>query len=212
MYREDGMLFIIMEYLPGQTLELVWKNLAEHEKVEILAKLRVILNQMHSLPSPGFYGSISKGSVPYDFFWAPGGSQAIRGPFNDETAFNMAVINKSRWNSGYNNTSPFRTDFHEKHLLQILDGHHPTFSHSDVQRKNIIVYQRSSQESETGKEWEVSLVDWASAGWYPDHWEYVASYFAFVWDDDWPSRVDDFLEPHPVEAAIMHVITQELWF
>jgi hypothetical protein len=48
MYREQssGRLYIIMEFLPGETLEKKWPALLEHEKTLITSKLRRIFNKM----------------------------------------------------------------------------------------------------------------------------------------------------------------------
>ena len=54
-----------MEFIPGDTLESLWSNLTESNKTTIMKKLRSFFEQIRSLPSPGFYGNVSGGCLPY---------------------------------------------------------------------------------------------------------------------------------------------------
>lgn len=81
----------------------------------------------------------------------------------------------------------------------------PLFSHSDLQRKNIII--KKSADSI-----EVALVDWEAAGWYPAFWEYAVKFCTLEWIDDWPQYLDQILEPYPREAAALRILYQDLWF
>ncbi|MFW9792593.1 hypothetical protein, partial [Brucella melitensis] len=65
----------------------------------------------------------------------------------------------------------------------VVDGRMPVFTHSDLQRKSILVEVEESAQD--GKQFHVSLVDWESAGWYPVYWEYFAAFLSFKWNDDW---------------------------
>ncbi len=66
-------------------------------------------------------------------------------------------------------------------------------------------------ESQGCVDFVVRIVDWESAGWYPAYWEYVAAFFAFKWDDDWPRDVARVIDAWPAEAAMMKMIHQDLW-
>jgi hypothetical protein len=67
-------------------------------------------------------------------------------------------------------------------------------------------------EPSTEKIFAVYLVDWESAGWYPSYGEYVSSFFAFKWDDDWMDRVEGIVDAWDAEAAMMRVIYQDIWW
>ena len=57
---ENGKLYIIMELLPGATLESIWSTLEEQEKLAITSQLSIILQQIRGLPPPHstYYGSL----------------------------------------------------------------------------------------------------------------------------------------------------------
>lgn len=70
MYRDRDTLYIVMEYVPGISLGMVWPSLAEANKHSIVGQLRCIFDQMRALPSPGFYGSVNRGPVPHRYFYS----------------------------------------------------------------------------------------------------------------------------------------------
>jgi hypothetical protein len=60
-------------------------------------------------------------------------------------------------------------DFIERQLSRAFGNDHlPIFSHSDLQRKNIIVREipLGDKNTLTKKTYVVSIVDWEIAGWY----------------------------------------------
>lgn len=56
------------------------------------------------------------------------------------------------------------------------------------------------------KQFEVALIDWEDAGWYPSYWEYCAIFVAFDWQDDWPERLEGILDPWPSEATMLRML------
>ncbi|OJD11964.1 hypothetical protein AJ78_07365 [Emergomyces pasteurianus Ep9510] len=63
------------------------------------------------------------------------------------------------------------------------------------------------------RSFDVVLVDWDFAGWYPDFWEFftASTPFAYVyWEDDWCWRVQEFLHVWPAETAVMRMIDKDL--
>lgn len=43
--------------------------LSDDDKMHITCRLKVMFDGMRSLPSPGFYGSVIKGSIPHRLFY-----------------------------------------------------------------------------------------------------------------------------------------------
>lgn len=132
------------------------------------------------------------------------------GPFDSEEAINEATAQKYLVeSSGRENHN---ADFYHHALPHVLRGQAPTFTQADLQRKNIITrfgslkatllidrqYQDSKiQDISSGDclwtlklpiedEFEVTIVDWAETGWYPNYWEYGTAFCAVGrWDGDW---------------------------
>jgi thiamine kinase-like enzyme len=88
----------------------------------------------------------------------------------------------------------------------------PVFSHSDLQAKNILVHNTQAQGSSVKNDFEISVVNWEEAGWYPDYWEYAAMFVGFLWTDDWLKRLEQIVDPWPGQAAVLRMLFQDLCF
>jgi hypothetical protein len=63
------------------------------------------------------------------------------------------------------------------------------------------------------RSFNVVLVDWDRAGWYPDFWEFfrASTYFDMKnWYEDWCWRAQQFLEVWPAETAMMRMFDKDL--
>lgn len=86
MWKEpDGKLYLVMEYLQGDTLGFLWPNLQEPDKDLIFSKLRAVFNQVRTLQPSGFFGSVNKSQMPHYLFFSLGYDPKISGPFESET-------------------------------------------------------------------------------------------------------------------------------
>jgi thiamine kinase-like enzyme len=77
-------------------------------------------------------------------------------------------------------------------IEHILYGHCTVLTHGDLQLKNIIVNRIGTREDGSGR-FEISLIDWEIAGWYPEYWEFCSSTIACRWKPDWLEIVPDIL-------------------
>ncbi len=214
MYRDEsnGWLYIIMELLPGEPLDQKWPSLLNSEKMQITNKLGRIFEQTRLLPSPGFYGDVCRRSLPHDILWTREKKQSISGPFSNEHELNMGFVGKLRMNAQANGAHSYKADFYERTLSLALRDNPPTFTHSDVQRKNILVKEIASNPPSQGRDYEVAIIDWEDAGWYPSYWEYASVAHAFQWDDDWPAKFEQIISPCPAETALFKYLYQEIFF
>ncbi|KAF2254780.1 hypothetical protein BU26DRAFT_514632 [Trematosphaeria pertusa] len=204
MYRiaSTGHVCLIMQHMPGVLLDQLWPTLKDFEKSDICAQLNGIITSIRSIPAPPLYGSVDHGRFHHYLFYSPDGDKEICGPFDSEDHFNAALVKRLRSMK----THSFKADFYERNLGRILVGHKPVFSHSDLQRKNVIVHRDSSQGL------TVSLIDWEEAGWFPSYWEYFTALQGVRWDDDWSQRIEEITEPWLGEAAVMKLVHQDLIF
>ncbi|RFU31023.1 hypothetical protein B7463_g5318, partial [Scytalidium lignicola] len=212
--------YIVMEYLEGSTLGFEWGLLSTQQKENISTQLREYMNQLRSIPSPGYYGSIGKRGLLDCIFWTGHDASApLDGPFDTEHALNEAMLNKYV----YNNLPLAKAEFYRRAFPVVLHGHTPVFTHGDIQRNNIIIKrippatsvttsteaQHSYSKDDT---FDVVIIDWENAGWYPDYWESaIAIYACGRWSDDWHVWVGKSLELFLNEYVWMQMLRNELW-
>lgn len=214
MFRmaSTGHLCLIMQRLSGESLETMWPILDEDGKTTICRKLKEFFATIRRIPSPGFYGSVERGPMPHHLFHSAEGDGSICGPFTSELELHAAFVKKLRDIWATNGKHSFKADFYEANLDTMLNDHKPVFSHSDLQAKNILVRNTQAQGSSVKNDFEISVVDWEEAGWYPDYWEYAAMFVGFLWTDDWPKRLEQIVDPWPGQAAVLRMLFQDLCF
>ncbi|KAJ0422345.1 kinase-like domain-containing protein [Aspergillus carlsbadensis] len=219
MYRdpETREKFLIMQRVPGEQLESIWPTLTESEKDGIVAKLRETFTNLRQVPcpKPDFYGGLDGGYLHHYLFYNRRADEPpFLGPFCGEASFIAGLVDNFRAQVEHNRRPDHKVRFYEKYLPSVLQGHQPTLTHGDVQMKNIVVSESKVQRNEQGdRSFDVVLVDWAQAGWYPEFWEFfcASTPFAFMyWEHDWCWRAQQFLEVWPAELGIMRMIDKDL--
>ncbi|KAI9783835.1 MAG: hypothetical protein M1839_003171 [Geoglossum umbratile] len=205
MFEESQDIFLVMEYIHGDLLEDVWSDLEEQDKMTIVGKLGGIIDNMRSLPSLGYFGSVLRGPLPNDMFWTETLDPSVCGPFSDGNELCLGLVAQLI----YRQVVTSRVEFFKRHLPQLLGRHPPVFTHADIQRKNIIVQEIKGGQS---RDYNVFIIDWESAGWYPSCWEYISILIAFNWGDDWLAKAEHFISPWPVEAGFMKLMDMYMTF
>lgn len=84
----------IMERIRGPSLGSAWSKIDQMSKEAISYKLRIILNDMRELESPGGYCSVGRQGLPDGLFWTANPSNPFAGPFETESELNKAMIAK----------------------------------------------------------------------------------------------------------------------
>ena len=199
---EDACNYIIMENLPVVTLASAWPSLEDTQKDIITEKLKSYFNELRSLPPPGYFGSIGKRPLLESMFWTPEGVRSISGPFDTEDELNEATAQKYT----HFGASVFKADFYRRACPRVLTGHSTTFTHADLQRKNILIEMASDDD-----DIRVALVDWGKSGWLPSYWEYSMAMISHPFRDDWYEWLGKILEPFYVEYPYLNMLFLELW-
>ncbi|KAG2413371.1 hypothetical protein HFD88_002560 [Aspergillus terreus] len=211
MYRDQDTLYIVMGYVPGFSLGMVWPSLTEANKNSIVGQLRRTFDEMRALPSPGFYGSVNRGPVPHKYFFSREEDPAVTGPFQTEEEFGKAIALRSQTMWSESKSHSFLSDYLARHLPYALRNHPPTFTHGDLYRENLVRKVANSVTNE--EEYEVAaLVDWETAGWYPSYWEYAHIFPLLQRIDDWPEYIEKILDPLLHEGTMMRVVFSDLEF
>jgi serine/threonine protein kinase len=214
MYYDSNQFFLVMERIPGESLDKVWPSLTESDKDGIIAKLHHVFDIMRQAKFPWpdtFFGSLDGGAVHHYLFWSMTGGYNL-GPFNDEAAFVSGITTNYRLACNRKGWKDYKATFFETYLPRVLQGHRPTLTHGDVQPKNIMVAQDMNAKGE--RSFDVVLVDWESAGWYPGFWESFCAFssplfISRVWEDEWCLRVFQFLKVYPAEISMMGLLNRD---
>ncbi|CAG8962050.1 hypothetical protein HYFRA_00005092 [Hymenoscyphus fraxineus] len=218
--------YIVMERMNGLTLSSVWSSLDKAQKNIICTKLRLTMDTLRKLPSPGGYCSIGKRPLEDCMFWSREDTDAdkeipvqfrssivgpLNGPFNTEEEVNSAMIKKYL----FNNLPPGKAVFYERTLPQVLCDHPPVFTHGDLQRKNIIISRLPNVDEDgsmVDEELEVVLLDWEVSGWYPSYWEHSrAMQGCGRFEDDWHYWLGQIVDEYLKEWAWVNMMFLELW-
>lgn len=190
MFRDGDEVFLIMERAPGVQLDALWSTLTEAERSSVTAKLGEIFDYMRQVecPWPDFFGGLGGGSLRHYLFYSQNGDFTHLGPFHGGAALVKSMVTNFRALVERNGRADFKVRFYERYLGQALGHLRPTLTHEDVQRKNIIIVETAGGGEDGQQTFDMSLLDWESAGWYPDFWEFFCTSptFDFVyWEEDW---------------------------
>lgn len=174
---------IWMAFVPGVTLDKVWDAFDDVEKGSMCRKIWNLIATIRTTPRPAHLESI--------FCCAADGSPCIDPLLGDDTNDPMPPINSDE---------AIRERIFQRYVrcngLSYADGKDlpdmlprsdtSVFTHGDIACRNIMV----DDDKEI-----VALLDWESAGWYPDYWEF-ASIMSPSRERDWQTWMDR-LKPSP---------------
>lgn len=195
--------YIIMEHVPGTTLEALWPFVGEAQKAIICDRIRNCIEDMRKIPSPGGFCSLDKMPLRHNFFRTCTGNKCtFGGPFDTETDLND-FISKQYFDEL---SLPWKGLFFSRHTASILQNHPPVFTHGDLQRSNILVQLHPDFST------RIIILDWEFAGWYPNYWEYVMAVRGCgTFHDDWHHWVDQILVSFPQQWAWVRALRELRW-
>jgi aminoglycoside phosphotransferase (APT) family kinase protein len=154
-------LYIVMDMMPVKALSELWPIMENSNKTRVLNELGDIFKSLHGLQPPELaLGDNHGGPPPFHLFYDTDGGSSIMGPSKTGREMILGLAKKSRANanSALNKGNPYLADFYERHLARELDDHSPTFCHSDVQPKNIVVDMTQDDQTQS-KVFRVSIID-----------------------------------------------------
>ncbi len=77
-------------------------------------------------------------------------------------------------------------------VYRTLNGYRAVFTHGDLQPKNILVKRLEDRDGHP--EFRITLLDWESAGWYLEFWDFCNAIIACRFKLDWLELVSDILD------------------
>ncbi|MCJ1244947.1 hypothetical protein MMC30_002148 [Trapelia coarctata] len=224
--------WLIMDYIPGESLRSLWKGLKEDERSEIAEILEEWFTQLHTIPppSPPYFGSLDGEPLPPDIFclppreglnrrakeppMAPDGSGPLpepwfdrNGPFFSQEEYNKALyLRANEWDSCQWGILDHLMDTHWK-------GHQPVFTHGDISRGNIMV-ERITKDTRTSGDsprFKVTLIDWEGAAWYPEYHDFCYPMVTYCNGRNWRNILARILRPYWEQAATFHYASESLF-
>lgn len=157
---------ILMTRLPGTELADIFEDeggLDDEDREAIVKELRVMLDAVRSWTAPA---EISQQKPISNITGGPIQSirvpEHIMGPFENERQLTAYLLAAASAHS-YKSTEKFERDLATARRLFDMPPHRIVFTHGDYALHNILVHKGRV----TG--W----IDWESAGWYPEYWEFT---------------------------------------
>ncbi|KAI9840181.1 MAG: hypothetical protein M1837_001853 [Sclerophora amabilis] len=179
---KNGECYILMTRCPGVPLCNVFGTLSPQEQSSVLSQLRGYIDELRAIvpPRPGHVGATDYGPIHDERV-----HELPCGPFDNVADFHKAI----------RGGCDYPTEHEElDRMIAVQDGrdYDVKFTHGDLAFRNVIC----NHGKITG------IVDWESAGWYPDYWEY-----AMTWDSFWDNpalrhRIHEIMETFPNEREM----------
>lgn len=164
----------IMDYMPGQPLDRVWKTLNHEQKVSICHQLGGYLSQLKRLKGKRIEGM--NGTAVSVGIRDP----RMVGPFETEKEFNDFL---------FKSLDRLPSDLKHYARAGFADNHEIHFMHGDFNPRNILVDENNRVSA---------VLDWEMAGWYPEYWD-VFRILCEPNNRNMPDYRDYFQHIHPYE-------------
>ncbi|KAF2785466.1 kinase-like protein [Melanomma pulvis-pyrius CBS 109.77] len=152
---------ILMTRLPGKDLGQVHEHLSDEERQTICEEMHTMQSAMRSWPHPwGGERICSVVGTSIRSVRIPGHSIE---PCKSESEFNDHLLSVAS-----EHDFPCRSQFEQKlACVRKLHSvrHSIVFTHGDLKHHNIMVHDGHVS----------GFIDWESAGWYPDYWEFTTA-------------------------------------
>jgi aminoglycoside phosphotransferase (APT) family kinase protein len=180
---KGGVKYIVMEYIKGEPLSKIWHKLDSAKKSVLLLQLRAYMNELRSIipPKPSVVAAIDY-SPCIDDRVAPDPF----GPFESHDTFH-SFLRCGIENEGHLN--PVMGEIIRAHRSK---RYSTVFTHGDLAPRNILVRD--------GK--IVGIIDWETAGWFPEYWEYARAWTSSWRFKEWKERLGEVLKVYEDELRI----------
>lgn len=206
--KETEKNYIIMQHIPGTTLEDLWSTLNPSQKNQTCTLITQHVRKMREAPLLDRYCSLGGGPLRHEFFRIEYPTMWMyHGPFHTEHALNFFIF-QAHWGYKREGFRQWKAEFFAEGASKVLQQHPSVLTHGDLRRNNIQV-QFGPDDSSIDS---VTFLDWEFAGWYPSYWEYVmmlrgSKYFV----DDWLGHVNQMLQRYPQEWVWMKTVMEMKW-
>lgn len=173
-----------MDLVKGVELKSEWPKMSETTRRRVIDQLKEYVTELRSLKTPteGIIASVTGG--PLRDISRVGSNRF--GPFNNQNNFHQFLrtgVSLDKFNprgGGHWIITAHRQQYAIK------------FTHGDLTPRNIMVKKDGTI---------TAIVDWDSAGWFPEYWEYTKAKFALHAPDSWMSSIGDITGDYEKQLA-----------
>jgi aminoglycoside phosphotransferase len=184
-FTRKGWTYIAMEKINGEMVGRGWGIRSSGSKAKILAQLKGMVDEMRKICPPQGQGVSNVDGGPIWDCRLPGSSMC-HGPFESVHDFHRFL------RGGFDADPNHYPEVSELIALQDRAWPPSIFTHGDLSSLNILVRDDKI----------VGIVDWETAGWYPQYWEYTTASQVNPMNIFWREEIDKFLDPMPKELGM----------
>ncbi|KAK2743517.1 hypothetical protein FQN57_004814 [Myotisia sp. PD_48] len=149
--------YLLMTRVPGRPIGPVLSTMTDNNLEQVVIDLKDIVSQLRSIPNKTTEGYQICNVLGQGFLdWRIGDSQREELRFKSETEFNKYL------------TDPLIKEVKEKAVVSHDISHEITFTHGDLNPRNILVDENRRI---------CGVVDWENAGFFPEYWEYSKMHY-----------------------------------
>ena len=155
MLQNKNWFHLFMSFIPGISLENIWRKLDSEQKARVRQQLNAIFSNLRRLPLPSKDGYLGAGDplrCKDTRRWIRESSSVVK----DEHEFNDFLLSEHH----------VKTAQVELIRPTFPAGHRIVMTHGDLHPRNILVDNDDNLQI-TG------IIDWEAGGGYPEYWEYV---------------------------------------
>ncbi|KAI1990667.1 hypothetical protein LOZ53_003127 [Ophidiomyces ophidiicola] len=154
---------ILMTRVPGKELGQVYDSLSDDDRTLIFTQLKSFLEAIRQWKSP--WGDNRICSLIGSSIRSVRIPKHSAGPFESEAELNEYLI-KPAWAGGFSSEAAYNDALNRAQQMEKLSPHRIVFTHGDLKHHNIMV--------KDGK--ITGFLDWESAGWYPEYWDFTTAF------------------------------------
>lgn len=181
-YNGKGGLYIVTDYIEGETVEAAWDKLSPVDKEEVLRLIREQINEIRSVPEEGYLGGV--GGTHYvnhsltiyknQLKLPPGADPSPEplGPFATYDAFVDSWVQRLTDELTQEAFKPVVALWNKMAREMWSKNTRTVFTHNDLAPKNIMLTKLGTNPDGSGI-FRVTIIDWDSAGFCPEWWEFA---------------------------------------
>ena len=187
VWHQDEVTYIMMVIVDGAELHYAWHDMSGRTKCWVVEQLKGYLGQLCTLKPP------IDGAV----------MSVIGGPMRDSSRVGLETFGPFQSHNDFHHFScrggvgiPMEAFKNMRGIEQVVDSHRQhyatKFMHGDFAPRNIMVKHDGTI---------MAIINWDSAGWFPEYWGYTKAMFTPYALDDWIESIGEMTGRYDEQLA-----------